>query len=145
MTPKSNVCVIKINDTEYTLRFAMPAIRWFMEKIAQGHVLSMGGGLLNETGISYLIYAGHYNECIANDKPPTLQLPELMDWVEENSDKPEAQQQFHAIAEAWKDNVSLKRYIDKANELIQAAEEIKKKMPKNKSTGMKSKRRATAR
>lgn len=129
---RSGLCAIKMNGAEVKLRFAMPAFRWFMEKIMQGHVVSMTGNTVNETGISYLIYAGYYNECIVTDTVPVVTLAEIFKWVEENADEPGMQEQFNAVADAYKDSHSLERFEKKITDVIEANAEIKKKMKKKK-------------
>lgn len=125
----TGLCTINMNGQQVPLRFGMPACRYFMEHISQEHIAPMSGDSINEVGISYLLYAGYWNACIADEKVPVMKLSDFMDWVELMIDDETAQQEMIKAGECFKESKSVQKFIEKANE---ATEEIKKKL-----TGMK--------
>lgn len=131
----TGLCSINMNGEQVLLKFGMPACRYFMEHVSQDHIAPLSGDSVNETGLSYLLYAGYYNHCIIQDRKPEKSLADFMDFVELNIDNPEVQKELLAVGECFRESKPAQKFIEKVNE---AAEEIKKKL-----TGMKSNVSAT--
>lgn len=118
-------CNINMNGENVPLRFGMPAVRWFMERITQEHIAPLSDDSINETGIAYLLYAGYYNWCIADDKIPQKTLSDFMEWVELMADDPDAQKEMMKAGEAFRDSKVVNKAIDKMTE---HTDEVKKKL-----------------
>jgi dihydroorotate dehydrogenase len=121
----TGLCEIVMNGEKVALRFGMPACRYFMEHVSQDHVAPLSGDSVNETGLSYLLYAGYYNHCIAEDKKPVKKLSDFMEFIELNIDNPEVQKQLAAVGQCFEESKPVQKFIEKTNE---ATEQIKKKM-----------------
>lgn len=123
-------CDITMNGRIVPLRFGMPAVRWFLERASQDHLAIISDDSVNETGIAYILYAGYYNHCIADDKVPELKPGDFMDWVELMVDDPEAQKEMMKAGECFKESKQVNKAVEN---LTKQTEEIKKKL-----TGMMS-------
>lgn len=128
-------CDINMNGKVIPLRFGMPAVRWFLERASQDHLAIISDDSVNETGISYILYAGYYNYCIAEDKVPELKPGDFMEWVELMADDPEAQKEMTKAGECFKESKSVNKAVEN---LTKQTEEVKKKL-----TGMMSNPSAT--
>lgn len=133
----TGICDINMNGQIVPLRFGMPAVRWFMERLDQEHITPVSDDSINEIGIPYLLYAGYWNHCIAEDKPPKIKLSDFMEWVEKSLafDDNNARNEMIKAGECYRDSKLVNKVIDKMTE---HAEEIKKKTAEIKLTGMTS-------
>ena len=115
-----------MNGEDVTLLFAMPACEYFQKKIADGSIIvNDDGNTVGDTSLAFLLYAGYWNNCIANGKAPKLKIGDFLEWIETNGDDEVVQQQLLTVAEAFRDSQSVERYKKKAEK--QTAE-LKKKI-----------------
>ena len=109
-----------------TLLFAMPACEYFQKKIADGSIMvDDDGNTIGDSSLAFLIYAGYWNNCIANGKAPKLKINDFLQWIEVSSDDEQVQQQLLTVAEAFRDSQSVDRFKKKAEK---QTEELKKKI-----------------
>lgn len=108
-----NYTTIEINNQVFNLRFGMASFRYLSEKNIS---------ILDEIGISHIIYSGYYNWCLVNEVIPSLKLSEIVDFVEEKLQSDATH--INNVLKVWGDNQMIK---DLAED------------PKKKSVGKKSK------
>lgn len=120
----NGICAIEINGRPISLKFGLPACRYFIEKISQGHIKPISAETVNEVGVAYLIYAGYYNHCIISDAVPDMKLSDIMNWIEENMGTDAIKQQMQLVADCYKESTTVKRYLEMAEAEIN---ELKKK------------------
>lgn len=72
---------ISIDGEQIYLRFGIPAVRMFLEKVASDEVL-ISNEKINEIGIAALIYCGYVNNCMVNDIVPDKKQGFFLEFVE---------------------------------------------------------------
>ena len=77
-----NYTTITINDQKVGLKFGMPSFRYLSEKFKEG--ISYNDREINEFGISQIIYAGYYNNCLVKEILPEIKFEQIVDFVESN-------------------------------------------------------------
>lgn len=126
-----------MNGEEIDLLFGMPACEYLTSKIADGSVLTEDGGhLVGASSIAFMVYAGYFNHCIMNGKPPKVKIGDFIRWVYDVSGEPgdvNAQQQLKAAGECWEASKEVARFKDKIDK---QTEGVKKKI--RELTGTKS-------
>lgn len=120
----NGICAIDMDGVQIDLRFGLPACRFFLEKVTQGHVKPISGDTVNEVGAAYLIYAGYYNHCIINDKAPKLTFADFMNWIEIHMGEDGLKQQLQIVADCYKDSTAVIKYLEIAENQVA---ELKKK------------------
>jgi hypothetical protein len=108
------------------LKFAIPAVRFWLKKIqSQSILVEETSSLMN---VSAAIYGGHLNYCLVRDLVPKVTFEDVMDWVEEGKDVEGMQRAMNAFNES----VYIKQVVDSVTE------------EKKRLTGTKSKKPHTA-
>lgn len=122
----SGLCSIRMNGEDVTLLFAMPACEYFQKKIIEGSIMvDDDGNTVGDTSLAFLLYAGYWNNCIANGKAPKLNIGNFLQWIEDNVDDEAVQQQLLTMAETFRDSQSVERYKKRTEK---QTEELKKKI-----------------
>jgi hypothetical protein len=134
----NGICTIEMNGEQIALKFGLPACRFFLEKVSQGHVKPLSGDSVNEVGAAYLIYAGYYNHCIISDAAPVKKFSDFMDWIESGLGDELLKKQLADVAECYKNSTTVKKYLELAEKEV---DELKKKTKQ--LTGTLSSRSAT--
>ncbi len=115
-----------MNGDDVTLLFAMPACEYFQTKIAEGSIMvDDDGNTVGNSSLAFLIYAGYWNNCIANGRAPKLNIGNFLEWLEENVDEESTQKQLVNMAETFRDSKSVERFKKRTEK---QTEEIKKKI-----------------
>lgn len=115
-----------MNGEDVTLLFAMPACEYFQKKIIEGSIMvDDEGNTIGDSSLAFLLYAGYWNNCIANGKPPKLKIGDFLQWIEVNVDDDQVQQQLLTVAETFRDSQSVERYKKRTEK---QTEELKKKI-----------------
>jgi hypothetical protein len=122
-----NVSVeVVIAGQPVALKFAIPAVRFWLKKIqSQSILVEETSSLMN---VSAAIYGGHLNYCLVRDLVPKVTFEDVMDWVEEGKDVEGMQRAMNAFNES----VYIKQVVDSVTE------------EKKRLTGTKSKKPHTA-
>lgn len=129
-----------MNGDDVTLLFAMPACEYFQAKIIEGSIIvDDEGNTVGDSSLAFLLYAGYWNNCIANGKPPKLKIGDFLQWLEVNVEDEVVQHQLLTVAEVFRDSQSVDRFKKRAEK---QTEELKKKIAE--LDGRKSKVSATA-
>lgn len=122
----SGLCSILMNGDDVTLLFAMPACEYFQAKIIEGSIIvDDEGNTVGDSSLAFLLYAGYWNNCIANGKPPKLKIGDFLQWLEVNVDDEVVQHQLLTVAEAFRDSQSVERFKKRTEK---QTEELKKKI-----------------
>jgi hypothetical protein len=122
----SGLCAILMNGEDVTLLFAMPACEYFQKKIIEGSIMvDDEGNTVGDSSLAFLLYAGYWNNCIANGRAPKLKIGDFLEWIEVNVDDEQVQQQLLTVAEAFRDSQSVERYKKRTEK---QTEELKKKI-----------------
>lgn len=109
-----------------TLLFAMPACEYFQKKIIEGSIMvDDEGNTVGDSSLAFLLYAGYWNNCIANGKPPKLKIGDFLQWIEVSVDDELVQQQLLTVAEAFRDSQSVERFNKRTEKEIDG---LKKKI-----------------
>lgn len=115
-----------MNGDDVILLFAMPACEYFQKKIIDGSIIvDDEGNTVGDSSIAFLLYAGYWNNCIANGKPPKLKISDFLEWIEVNADDEKVQQELLTVAETFRDSQSVERYKKRTEK---QTEELKKKI-----------------
>lgn len=122
----SGLTSINVKGEDIKIRFGIPAVRMFLEKIGDDSLL-IKNDIVNEMGIANLIYAGYVNNCMVNDEVPTKKLGFFLEYVEEAFVDDEVNKRLQEIAECYGNSKYKKSIIDKAEEKLK---ELKKKRQK---------------
>lgn len=122
----SGLCSILMNGEDVTLLFAMPACEYFQKKITEGSIMvDDEGNTVGDSSLAFLLYAGYWNNCIANGKAPKLKIADFLEWIEVSVDDEQVQQQLLTMAETFRDSQSVERYKKRTEK---QTEELKKKI-----------------
>ena len=119
-----NYTHITINDQKVGLKFGMASFRYLSEKFVEG--ISFNNGELTEIGISHLIYAGYYNNCLVKDVLPEMKFVDVVDFVEANIKSDSFLEEMKEILRVWGESDIIKKAAE------QVTEEPKKKSSRGK-------------
>jgi len=125
-----NYITITINDQKVGLKFGMASFRYLSEKFVEG--ISFKNGEITEIGISHLIYAGYYNNCLVKDVITEITLEQIVDYVELNIKNETFFNEIKDVLKVWGDSDIIK----KSAEIVSTENEGEKTKKKN-SRGMK--------
>ena len=102
-----NYTTITINDQKVGLKFGMASFRYLSGKFVEG--ISYTNGELNEIGISHLIYAGYYNNCLVKDVLPEYKFEQIVDYVESNLKNEHFLNQMGEVVKVWSESDFIKQ------------------------------------
>jgi hypothetical protein len=119
-----NYTTITINDQKIGLKFGMASFRYLSDKFVEG--ISFDKGELTEIGISHLIYAGYYNNCLVKDVLPELKFENIVDFVESNIKEDKFLTEMKEILKVWGESEMIKKATEQSND------EPKKKISRGK-------------
>lgn len=114
---------ISIKGEEIELRFGIPAVRMFLEKIANSDI-TIDEQNINETSIAYLLYCGYINNCMVKDIVPTKTKGFFLEYVEESYVDEHAQKIIQDVTDVYANSKYTQKMIANAKDRV---EEIKKK------------------
>lgn len=115
-----------MNGGAITLLFAMPACEYFQKKILDGSVIiDDDGNTVGSSSLAFLCYAGYWNYCIANGRPPKKTISDFLNWVEDNMEDESAQADLLSVAECFRDSKSVVKFKERNEKQV---EEAKKKI-----------------
>lgn len=115
-----------MNGEDVTLLFAMPACEYFQTKIADGSIMvDDEGATIGNGSVAFLIYAGYWNNCIANGRAPKLKIGDFLEWVDSVIDDEPTQSQLLTVAETFRDSQSVERFKKR---IEKQTDELKKKI-----------------
>ena len=124
-----NYTTITINDQKVGLKFGMASFRYLAEKFVEG--VSYTNGELNEIGISHLIYAGYYNNCLVKDVLPEYKFEQIVDYVEMNLKNQDFLSEMAEVVKVWGESDFVKNTIDQ-NKADDDKSDAKKKTSRGK-------------
>lgn len=125
-----NYTTITLEGQKVGLKFGMASFRYLSEKFVEG--ISFKNGEITEIGISHLIYAGYYNNCLVKDVIPEITLEQIVDYVEIHIKDESFFNEIKEVLKVWGDSDIIK----KSAEIVNAENEGEKTKKKN-SRGMK--------
>ena len=94
-----NYTTITINDQKVGLKFGMPSFRYLSEKFKDG--ISYNDREINEFGISQIIYAGYYNNCLVKEILPEITFEQIVDFVESNFKNQDFMNDMQEVVRVW--------------------------------------------
>ena len=123
---------IVVDGEKINLRFGIPAVRMFLEKIATNEVL-ISNDTINEVCIATLIYCGYINNCMITDETPDKKMGYFLEFVENSWIDEAVKKQLVNVSNCY----AASKYTKKVQETTQKAiDDIKKKkVAKQKRTG----------
>lgn len=122
----TGLCSVQMNGEDVTLLFAMPACEYFQTKIADGSIMvDDEGATIGNGSVAFLIYAGYWNNCIANGRAPKLKIGDFLEWVDSVIDDEPTQSQLLTVAETFRDSQSVERFKKR---IEKQTDELKKKI-----------------
>jgi hypothetical protein len=119
-----NYTTITINNQKVGLKFGMASFRYLAEKFVEG--ISYTNGELNEIGLSHLLYAGYYNNCLVKDVLPDYKFEQIVDYVESNLKNESFLEEMKEVVKVWGESDFVKKAIESTSE------EPKKKISRGK-------------
>jgi hypothetical protein len=115
---------VVIKGQPVALKFAIPAVRFWIKKIqSQSILVEETSTLMN---VSAAIYGGHLNYCLVRDMVPKVTFEDVMDWVEEAKDVEGMQKAM----DAFNDSVYIKQVIETVDEEKKRLTGTKSKKPR---------------
>lgn len=115
---------ISVDGITYGLRFGIPAVRMFLQKVANDEVL-ISGDTINEVGIAQLVYCGYINNCMVKDEPEVKTLGFFLEWVENAWIDEDIRKQLEHVSAVY----GASKYTNKVNENVKKSlDDVKKKM-----------------
>jgi hypothetical protein len=120
----NGICAIDMDGEMISLKFGLPACRYFLEKVSQGHVKPISGNSTNEVGVAYLLYAGYYNHCIISDAIPKKTFADFMNWIELHMGEEGLINEMQKVADCYQHSSTVKKYLETAEKQV---EDLKKK------------------
>jgi len=77
----------------------MPSFRYLSEKFKEG--ISYNDREINEFGISQIIYAGYYNNCLVKEILPEIKFEQIVDFVESNFKNEDFMNDMQEVVRVW--------------------------------------------
>jgi hypothetical protein len=115
---------ITIDGEKVDLRFGIPAVRMFLEKVSTEEVL-ISGETINEVGVAALIYCGYINNCMVKDIVPDKTQGYFLEYVEHSWIDDEVKKQLENVSSVY----AASKFTKKVQESVQKnIDEVKKKM-----------------
>lgn len=114
---------IIVDGEKIDLRFGIPAVRMYLEKIATDEV-SISNESINEIGVATLIHCGYVNNCMVKDIVPEKTFGFFLEFVEQAWIDDEVKKQLEHVSKVYAESKYTKKVIENANKNV---EEIKKK------------------
>lgn len=113
---KTGRCSFTMNGQKVDLLFGMPACERFYSDIAQGNVLmDEEGNILSSTGISFLLMAGYWNDCVYNNRVAKLKISDFMDYLEQQVEDEQFQNELTEVSECFKNSISVIKFLERKN------------------------------
>lgn len=119
----SGYASITVEGETINLRFGIPAIRMFLER-ATSDTLINTDNIMDEVGISTLLYCGYVNNCMVDDLPVTKTKGFFLKIVEDLYIYDDLKKQIENAVKAYSKSRYTQKILDSTNKEI---EEIKKK------------------
>lgn len=104
---------LTIADQKIGIRFGLPAIRQIGAKMQAYELFS--GDSYNELGLAHILYAGYCNECVINDKVPSVPFNQFYTFVETAVEDKKAEEIVAAIR-VFEASKQLKEAVSKVSQ-----------------------------
>lgn len=101
-----NYTTITINGEEIGLKFGMASFRYLTDKFVDG--VSFNENMINEIGISHIIYGGYYNHCLIKNEKPKYNFEYIVDYIESNLKNQKVLQELQEVIKVWSDSDIIK-------------------------------------
>jgi hypothetical protein len=101
-----NYITITINGETIGLKFGMASFRYLTDKFVDG--ISFDNNIINEIGISHIIYSGYYNNCLVKNEKPTLTFENIVDWLEKNIKNQQVLEEINNAVNVWSESDVIK-------------------------------------
>lgn len=105
---------IEINGQQVGLKFAYPAIKWFMEAAAGSDLYFIEGdsGGFTVEGLAKLIQCSYKNNCLLKEVEPVLTYEDFFNWVEQGQETETGQADLIRVTDVYAQSTVMKKLID---------------------------------
>lgn len=106
---------IEINGQTVGLKFAFPAIRWFMEEsVTKSDLYFIDGdnGGFTVEGLAKLVQCSYKNNCLLKEVEPSLTYEDFYNWVEQAQQTEEGKAELIRVSEVYAQSTVMKKIIE---------------------------------